>query len=201
MSKRSSSAADFSFDKAASIREIRVTGVELQKLKKKSGTKRKKSSTANDGDEVNDEGWYRVEYTAFIDTSNGVKKVKAASTKNMEDPAKQMMEKTRAAIDSRKDDFDIDYRSGAGVYFMQYEGFWNYLWVYAEREISNKKLAAEQRSAAAKKGRQTRVEADVAKDWERGDGFKDADEKWRAKVPVLSALDNILRKISQKLKP
>ncbi len=74
------------------------------------------------------------------------------------------------------------------------DAFWKYLWVYAEREISNSKVAAEARSAVARKGHQTRADAFDDKKWERGDGFKSADEKWRAKVPILSALEQYTKK-------
>ena len=53
---------------AAAIKEIKVTGIDWRKPKKKSraGKKRKASSAEDDDDDVDDAGWHRVEYTVFI---------------------------------------------------------------------------------------------------------------------------------------
>ena len=53
----------------------------------------------------------------------------------------------------------IDVCLGAGPLYMETDVFWIYLWVFAEREISKSKLAAEARSAATRKGHQTRADA------------------------------------------
>ena len=42
---------------------------------------------------------------------------------------------------------------------METDVFWKYLWVFAEREISELKVAAEAKSVAARKGHQTREDA------------------------------------------
>ena len=48
-----------------------------------------------------------------------------------------MMKKTREAIDSRVEKVGIDVCLGAGPLYMETDVFWEYLWVFAEREISN----------------------------------------------------------------
>jgi hypothetical protein len=90
---------------------------------------------------------------------------------------------------------------GAGPLFMEMDGYWRYLWVYAEREISNDKLASESKSAASRKGHQTRAEKIEAKEWEIGDGFKDAAAKHRAKDAVLSTLETFSQKEISKAEP
>lgn len=77
---------------------------------------------------------------------------------------------------------------------MDMDGYWRYLWVYTEREINNDKLAAESKSAASRKGHQTRAEKIEAKEWEMGDGFKDAAAKHRAKDAVLFTLEKYSQK-------
>eukprot|EP00984_Skeletonema_dohrnii_P017496 scaffold7980_cov71-Skeletonema_dohrnii-CCMP3373.AAC.2 len=169
-----------------SIREVRVTHVVLQR------SKNKKRKAAADNAHIAD--WYKVTYTVFLTSKTGTTEIKVNSTKDTT-AWDQMMVKTRAVITNRTDELGIDCRLGAGPLFMTIDGYWKCLWVYAESEISKKKLEAEARSVAARKGHQTRVDTVIANEWERGDGFKDAaDEKWRAKVPVLSALEQYSQK-------
>jgi hypothetical protein len=112
-----------------------------------------------------------------------------------------MMVKTRGVITDRADELGIDCRLGAGPLFMTIDGYWKCLWVYAESEIGKKKLEAEARSVAARKGHQTRIDAVIAKEWEKGDGFKDRGEKHRAKASVLSALEQYSQKEFSKAEP
>eukprot|EP00984_Skeletonema_dohrnii_P017124 scaffold7728_cov75-Skeletonema_dohrnii-CCMP3373.AAC.2 len=193
----------------AAIRNISMSNVELRK------TTKKKKSTSGGVDDA-DTDWYRVTYTVFVQSvsagrklasaKTAVKRIKVTSeagTQQMDDPSTHMMNKTRNAIRRKVDEneWGLDCSVGAGPLFMETDDYWKYLWVYAESEISKQKLEAAARSTAARKGHQTRVDAVVAKEWERGDGFKDADEKWRAKVPVLSALEQYSQKDMSKAEP
>jgi len=145
---------------------------------KKSKKKRKSSAETQADDEEGD--WHRVAYTVFVQSPTGVLRITVNSdvtTQKMNDPAEYMMNKTRKAITDKINDYGIDCSIGAGPLFMEMDGYWRYLWVYAEREISNDKLASESKSAASRKGHQTRAEKIEAKEWEIGDGFKDAAAK------------------------
>jgi len=132
-----------------------------------------------------------------------IKVTSEANTQQMDDPSTYMMNKTRETIQRKVNDneWGLDCSLGAGPFFMETDDYWKYLWVYAESEISKRKLEAAARSTAARKGHQTRVYTVIAKEWERGNGFKDAHEKWRAKAPVLSALEQYSQKDMAKAEP
>lgn len=202
---RSGSPPGSPLDSAAAIRNITMSNVELRKSAKK------KRSDVDDAET----DWYRVTYTVFVQTASAESKTSAttavqrikvtseANTQQMDDPSTYMMNKTREAIRRKasEKEWGLDCSLGAGPFFMETDDYWKYLWVYAESEISKKKLEAAARSTAARKGHQTRVDTVIAKDWERGNGFKDADEKWRAKAPVLSALEQYSQKDMAKAEP
>lgn len=103
---------------------------------KKSKKKRKSSADTQADDEDGD--WHRVAYTVFVQSPTGVVRITVDSdvaTQKMNDPAEYMMNKTRKAITDKINDYGIDCSIGAGPLFMEMDGYWRYLWVYAEREI------------------------------------------------------------------
>ena len=82
---------DSSAPTAAAIREIKVSRVEFKPPPKK---------RKNAGDDA--EGWFKVEYSAFITMPDGrTKQIKAYTTKEMANHSTDMMKKTREAIDAR----------------------------------------------------------------------------------------------------
>lgn len=169
---RSGSPPGSPLDSAAAIRNITMSNVELRKSAKK------KRSDVDDAET----DWYRVTYTVFVQTASAESKTSAttavqrikvtseANTQQMDDPSTYMMNKTREAIRRKasEKEWGLDCSLGAGPFFMETDDYWKYLWVYAESEISKKKLEAAARSTAARKGHQTRVDTVIAKDWERG---------------------------------
>ena len=132
---------------------------------------------------------------------NERKVIQVATTKDMEFHSETMMEKTRDAINNRVIEWGIDCSVGAGPLFMTTDAIWEYLWVYAENEMHKMKNEAEARSAAARKGNQSRVDAVVGKEWEEGSDFKDCGEKHRAKAAVMSALEQHSQKEIAKAEP
>lgn len=191
----------------SAIRNISMSNVELRKPAKK-----KRSAAGVDDAETD---WYRVTYTVFLQSASAesktsattaVKRIKVTSeadTQQMDDPSTYMMNKTRDAIRRKvnEDEWGLDCSLGAGPFFMETDDYWKYLWVYAESEISKQKLEAAARSSAARKGHQTRVDTVVAKEWEKGNEFKDRFEKHRAKASVLSALEQHSQKEIAKAEP
>jgi hypothetical protein len=180
---------------ASEIREIRVKSVEWQPPP----TRGKKRKAPDDGGDV-DNGWYKVFYTVFIQKyDKKTERINVSSIKDMGgDPSSVMMERTRDAIHKRQDELNINYQLGSGPMYMDKDDFWKYLWVYAENEINNNKVAKEARSAAKRKAHQTRADAIKQKEWEKGEEFKDAPQKHRAKASIMSAIEQATNKETKK---
>ena len=81
---------------------------------------------------------------------------------------------------------------------MHNESPWVYLWKKTENNTIKSSKNSLKSSLAKQKGHQTRLDATLSKDWERGDGFKCPTEKSRAKECVYAALEKSSKKQSSK---
>ena len=115
-----------------------------------------------------------------------------------EDAFSVMMDKSRRAIFSKKDEWkeDLSLRVDVAVgreFMYGKEWPWKYLWSEVQREMSKQKVLSLGRIASSSKGHETREEALQSTEWERGPGYnnteKDSKAMRRAKNAVISAVE------------
>ena len=98
-----------------------------------------------------------------------------------------MKEKVLGTLTSKASAQNLDYNDGVGTFYMNDDTPW--LWAKAKNDIGKINTQSLSNTAKLLKGHQTRVDACLAQNWEKGTEFANRHDKWRAKVSVLNELE------------